>query len=102
MLAYLAELAVKSSRDGAPNADGRWVLARQNIVLCGIAAAAVVIALTARMLLEPLLQDRGPYLFFVPAILVAAGIGGFGPGVLATGLSLALCFLFIPDFPALS
>jgi two-component system sensor kinase FixL len=101
MRAYLAELAAKSSEEGVLGASGRWVLARQNIVLCGVAAAAVAIALAVRALLEPILQNRAPYLFFVPAILVAAGIGGFGPGVLATVLSLALCFFFIPDFPAL-
>jgi hypothetical protein len=43
-----------------------------------------VVALAARALLGSILQDQAPYLFFVPAILVAASIGGFGPGVLAT------------------
>jgi two-component system, LuxR family, sensor kinase FixL len=102
MRAYLADLAAKSSKDGAPGAAGGWVLARQSLVLHGLAAAAVVLALAARALLVPILLHQDPYLFFVPAILVAAGIGGFGPGVLATVLSLALCFLFIADFPALS
>jgi two-component system sensor kinase FixL len=102
MRAYLAELAAKSSQDGALGAPGRWVLARQNLVLCGVATAAVAVALATRLVLEPILQDQAPYLFFVPAILVAAGIGGFGPGILATVLSLALCFFFISDFPALS
>ena len=102
MRAYLAELAAKSGPDGTLGASGRWLLARQNIVLLGIAPGAVAIALGARALLVPVLQDQAPYLFFVPAILVAAGIGGFGPGVLATILSLALSFAFIADFPALS
>ena len=102
MRAYLADLAAKSRQDGALGAASRWLLARQNIVLYGIAAAAVALALAARVLLEPVLQDDVPYLFFVPAILVAAGVGGFGPGVLATVLSLAICLAFIVDFPALS
>jgi two-component system sensor kinase FixL len=102
MRAYLADLAAKSSQDGATGAAGRWLLARQNVVLYGIAAAAVAVALVARVSLEPILQGQAPYLFFVPATLVAAGIGGFGPGILATVLSLALCFAFIVDFPALS
>ena len=59
-----------------------------------------MVALAARALLGSILQDQAPYLFFVPAILVAASIGGFGPGVLATILSLAFCFAFIVDFPA--
>src|SRR3984957_2785853 len=102
MRAFLADLAAKSSQDGEMGAAGRWLLARQNIVRYGIAAAAVALALAARVLLEPILQGQAPYLFFVPATLVAAGIGGFGPGILATVLSLALCLAFIVDFPALS
>ncbi len=102
MRAYLADLAAKSSQDGALGAAGRWLLGRQNMVLYGIAAAAVVVALAARALLEPILRGQAPYLFFVPALLVAAGIGGFGPGILATVLSLALCLAFVVDFPALS
>src|ERR1700722_714171 len=102
MRAFLADLAAKSSQDGAMGAAGRWLLARQNIVRYGIAAAAVALALAARVLLEPILQGQAPYLFSGPATLVAADIGGFGPGILATVLSLALCLAFIVDFPALS
>jgi two-component system, LuxR family, sensor kinase FixL len=98
MRAYLAELAA----DGALGGAGRWLVSRQKLVLYAIATAAVAAALAARALLEPILQDQAPYLFFVPAILIAAGVGGFGPGVLATILSSGLCFFFIADFPALS
>jgi two-component system sensor kinase FixL len=100
MRAYLAELA--ASQDGALAAAGRWLLARQSLVLYGIAPIVVAIALAARVLLAPVLHDQEPYLFFVPAILVAAGIGGLGPGLLATVLSLALSCFFIADFPALT
>jgi two-component system sensor kinase FixL len=102
MRAYLADLAAKSSQAGALGASGRWLVARQNLVLYGIATGAVALALMARILVDPILQDQAPYLFFVPAILVAAGIGGFGSGVLAMALSLALSFSFIADFPKLS
>ena len=81
MRAYLAELTTKSSQDGALGAAGRWLLARQALVLYGIAVAAVAVALAARALLEPILQGQAAYLFFVPAILVAADIGGVGPGL---------------------
>ena len=46
-----------------------------------------------RLALTPILQDESPYLFFVPAVLVAAGIGGLGPGLMATGLGALLGFL---------
>jgi two-component system sensor kinase FixL len=100
MRAYLTDLA--ASQDGALGTAGRRQLARQSLVRYGIAPILVAIALAARVLLVPVLHDQVPYLFFVPAILVAAGIGGLGPGLLATVLSLALSFFFIADFPALT
>ena len=60
-----------------------------------IAIAAVALAFAARSALAPVLGDQAPYLFFVPAVLLAAGAGGFGPGILATALSLPLVFFFI-------
>jgi two-component system sensor kinase FixL len=102
MRAYLADLAAKSGQDGAAGAVGRWLLERQRLVVYGIAPVAVAIALAARLLLDPILQDQTPYLFFVPAILVAAGLGGLGPGILATVLSLAVSFSLLAGFPTLS
>jgi len=102
MRAYLANLAAKSGQEGAVGAFGRWLLARQTVIRYGLAPVAVAVALSARGLLAPLVRGQPPYLFFVPAILAAAGIGGFAPGLLATLLSLPLCLLLNPDFPALS
>jgi two-component system sensor kinase FixL len=45
--------------------------------------------------LHPWLEDRGSFIIFVPAIVLAAGLGGFGPGLLATALSLALGLLLL-------
>ena len=60
-----------------------------------LAAALVTTAFLARLLLEPFLGNEFTYLLFVPAVLIASGAGGLGPGLLATGLSdlLALYFL---------
>ncbi|WP_349643840.1 PAS domain S-box protein [Bradyrhizobium sp. LMTR 3] len=57
-------------------------------------------AFVSRLALMPLLEDQAPYLFFVPVVLLAAGVGGFGPGILATGLSVPLVFLLIGKFVA--
>ena len=46
MRAFLADLAAKSSQDGALGAFGRRFLARQNVLRYGIAPAAVAIAYT--------------------------------------------------------
>lgn len=65
-----------------------------------LAAALVAIAFLVRLLLEPILGDEITYLLFVAAVLVTSGVGGLGPGLLATALSdvLALYF-FRTTFP---
>ena len=37
-----------------------------------------------RLLLASSLPNQAPYLFFAPAVLIAAALGGFGPGIAAT------------------
>jgi hypothetical protein len=56
-------------------------------LLC--ACASVAIAFLARLALTPILGDASPYLLFVPADLVAGGLGGLGPGLLLAGLQSA-------------
>jgi two-component system, LuxR family, sensor kinase FixL len=59
------------------------------------APLAVVVVFGLRALLLPILHDDGTFIYFVPAVLIAAGIGGIGPGLFATALSmLAITGLF--------
>ncbi|HYJ58178.1 MAG TPA: PAS domain S-box protein [Methyloceanibacter sp.] len=58
-------------------------------------AAAVGVLLVLAWGLYPWLHGRGFFLIFIPAILFAAGIGGLGPGLLATALSLAFGLLLV-------
>jgi two-component system sensor kinase FixL len=67
-----------------------------------VALGCVAIALGARLVLAPMLQDQAPYLFFAPAVLAASAFAGLGPGLLATALSLLLGFQFLPDPAAAS
>ncbi|HEY7551244.1 MAG TPA: PAS domain S-box protein [Hyphomicrobiaceae bacterium] len=62
-------------------------------MLYGIALLAVAVAWAARSALAPVLHQQSPYLLFVPAVLVAAGLGGWGPGLAATALSALLSLL---------
>lgn len=56
----------------------------------GVAPATVAIMFALRALLTPWIGDDSPFLYFVPAVLLSAAFGGFGPGLIATGLSLVL------------
>src|SRR4249920_2818564 len=86
MRAYLTDPTAKS----ATRFPKPQFTFRQIAMLYGIALAAVAVALAARLALAAILGDESPYLFFVPAVLVAAGIAGLGPGLFATVLSTAL------------
>jgi two-component system, cell cycle sensor histidine kinase and response regulator CckA len=58
---------------------------------------AVVIGVSLRSLLHPELQNGLPFITLFPAVFVAAFLGGFGPAVLATLLSiLAAAYFFLP------
>jgi PAS domain S-box-containing protein len=65
------------------------------------AVAAVALATATRVALVPVLGDRFPFLAFLVAIILAAWYGGFGPAIVAIGLSwLALDqFLLQPRGP---
>ena len=65
---------------------------RSRIWQYGIAPTAVALALAGRALLTPELHNEALYLYFVPSVLISAGIGGIGPGLLATTLSLLCAF----------
>ncbi len=62
----------------------------------GVAPTVVALSLAARALLLPVLHDDTVFLYFIPAVLVSAGLGGLGPGLLATVLSIAAAyFIFL-------
>jgi two-component system sensor kinase FixL len=95
MRAYLTDLTAKSAKTknlGFPEPQFSF---RQIAMLYGTALAAVAVALAARLALATILGDESPYLFFVPAVLVAAGVAGLGPGLLATVLSTVLATLVV-------
>ncbi|MGC4043919.1 MAG: DUF4118 domain-containing protein [Armatimonas sp.] len=66
-----------------------------------IAVIATCTAFFVRWLLQPFLHEDAPFLVFTVAVIVAALWGGFGPGVMATGLSAILVLIFFLA-PALS
>jgi two-component system sensor kinase FixL len=91
---------VANHRAGGPTRPAVTYMAR--LLSYGLAVVLVVLAFTVRELLSGALHRDLPYLFFIPAVLVACGVGGFGPGFLATIASIALTstFFLVPDAPA--
>ena len=67
-----------------------------------LALTCVALAFAVRLLLASSLPNQAPYLFFAPAVLIAAALGGFGPGIAATALSLGLGLVFFASLPDLS
>jgi two-component system sensor kinase FixL len=59
----------------------------------------VGLTLVARIVLEPLLLGEAAYLSLIPALLISAGLGGFGPSLLATALGLLARSFIIPGAP---
>jgi two-component system, LuxR family, sensor kinase FixL len=68
----------------------------------GIAVAATVVAFGIKLALASALRGEASYLFFLPAILIASALGGWGPGLLATALGLALGLYFVADIRAIT
>ena len=64
----------------------------------GVAPTVVALALAARTLLSPFVPDDAIFLYFLPPVLISAGIGGLGPGLLATMLSI-MAALFVMHEP---
>jgi two-component system sensor kinase FixL len=78
---------------GVASARRSWVTPYAFIAICVAAAAA------ARWALDPLLGDRVVFLFFVPALLLAAATGGLVPALAATAVSIAAGFALLGRHP---
>jgi len=74
---------------GARSLAGRLTGLREHhrILAYEIAVAATLLAATARLYLNPVWGQQLRFFTFYPAIILAAYVGGFGPGVLASLLS---------------
>jgi two-component system sensor kinase FixL len=102
MKTLITDWAAKWSPDDHLTTFKRWLFVRREVLRYALAPFAVAIAFLARLALTPILADDSPYLLFVPAVLVAAGLGGLGPGLLATGLSAVLGFFVVTISPSVS
>lgn len=72
---------------------------RGAILRYGVAPTVVALALAVRALLAPIVPEDAIFLYFLPPVLISAGIGGLGPGLLATALSIAAAFFGLTEPP---
>jgi two-component system sensor kinase FixL len=63
---------------------------RENATIYVLSLSLVGVAFILRSLLAPTLGDQALYLFLVPPVLIAGVVGGLGPGLLATAVSLVV------------
>ena len=63
----------------------------------GLALVSVAFCASAWFALDLLFNTTAPLLVFVPAVLLSSVLGGLGPGLLATVLSLVISIGFEPS-----
>ncbi|MGB8827231.1 MAG: PAS domain S-box protein, partial [Pseudolabrys sp.] len=68
----------------------------------GVAPMMVALGLAIRSLLAPVLTSETVYTYFVPSVLVSAWLGGLGPGLVATVLSVFAATFLLPGAPNLT
>jgi len=95
MKTFVTDWAAKSKPEGHLSAFKHSLFLHREALCYALAPFAVAIAFLLRLALTPLVGDASPYLLFIPAVLAAAGLGGLGPGLLATGLSVLLGFFLL-------
>jgi two-component system sensor kinase FixL len=96
----MAEVAAKPTQPRS--ASLRLPVLREVVMQYRIAILAISLALALRLALASILAGEASYLLFLPAILIASALGGWGPGLFATVLGLILGLLFVADFHAFS
>jgi len=60
----------------------------------GVAIVAIAAGVAVKLAFDSVLHGEASYVLFVPAVLIASALGGWGPGLLATVLGAALGLFF--------
>jgi len=85
----MADLAVSRRAQSLPGSSVPQALERPAASYL-LALGLVALAFLVRALVGPTLGNQALYLFLMPAVLIAGIVGGWGPGILATALSMGL------------
>jgi two-component system sensor kinase FixL len=89
---------VETIRDSqATSATLALALWRRILWPYGVSILGVVAGLALKLAFASVLRGEASYVLFVPAVLLASALGGWGPGLFATALGLALGLFFVAD-----
>jgi two-component system sensor kinase FixL len=83
----MANIALPSPDKGRSGPALAW---QQQATIYALSLLLVAAAFILRALLAPTLGNQALYLFLVPPVLIAGVLGGWGPGLMATILSLII------------
>ncbi len=87
----MADLVLRPSNASAQNGSHIWHALQQPIMAYALTLGLVaVVFVIIQTLLAPALGNQALYIFLMPPMLIAGFLGGWGPGLLATTLSLVL------------
>jgi two-component system sensor kinase FixL len=63
----------------------------------GVTVLVIATGFALKLFFAAALRGEASYVLFVPAVLIGSALGGWGPGLLATALGLALGLIFVAD-----
>jgi two-component system, LuxR family, sensor kinase FixL len=86
---------IHRSPSPGPNALLRLAFWRRIAWQYGVAIMAIAAGVAVKLVFDAVLRGEASYVLFVPAVLIASALGGWGPGLLATALGLAVGLFFV-------
>jgi two-component system sensor kinase FixL len=95
-------LAVMSGSGTSLVVDPKWARLQRPAVAYPMALALVAVSMLLRALLAPTIAGQSLLLFLMPAVMVSGIIGGLGPGLLATALSVLFHYLLTNEISNLT
>ncbi|MFZ2081728.1 MAG: PAS domain S-box protein [Xanthobacteraceae bacterium] len=88
---------IRQSQSYTPTGLLQLVFWRRLAWQYGVAILAIAAGLGVKLIFAPVLGGEASYILFVPAVLIASALGGWGPGLMATALGLALGLFFVAE-----